>query len=1014
MGVVDLPETGKALRMGVTLKLFPRTESSRALAFLLAGLQLLWIPGCNDTLGSGGGSSSGNLVGNLLSQVNLGEQVFQVYRAQVETSPDNATAKLAALDARRSDFVDAVNTIVEPSSVQGVASTLAAMLEMIDDGSLPQITDGLAAAAELLIGANDPNREVLQAMLDLGDSKTVVQVDDLIDFAGRAVNYPETAQVIEALAELIRNTDGVDDNGQPNGERDLVTEITEFLSESMRDAQLAGSGGGLIDDFIDALLVEADIRGNVNFGAPVYVVRADVHNNPAAAVDPNTGTLRLPFVDNDGDLAADVDGAGNPIDSSGQLIDIPPFGGSGSLDAYRRPLNGGGELYYQYFDGKHTLLSLFLQNTAFLLQNNFHEDAFDVLEILLGARNITYDNGTSDPADDYLGYDGNTPLHDFAWGIIELARIPELPQLLSTLSHLLDSDPDRAERLVVGMAVAIDKLQTVSASPGGSPSGSLLDDMIPIFDDIFETPTAGGGSPARAVFDAFHDAHTQSLELPLEIALMMRFREAVRETVPDNDSNDIDEANSIPVDYSKPSWYTENGQLIDNRSDLHQLLDLLARFDSCSLLGSSVAELFLELAADMTPATVSGLITLINNAFGSFLANLICPGSGNDLVALDVLAKSGGLDGLLPLLKAFKDKGEIGLVTHLLATFGLHYESTIRPSEPFAIEVLESGAIEEVLDLLSEATTVQVPGSNDNAADVLADFLAAVIEDDYPVATRNGGAVPTYLHLLMEAGEDVSNMLNGTTASGSLGDLLATLAEPAIERVTNDNGTPNDPSDDFEELKNRSFLPFVAEALAIVSDAVPADNATRQQMLDDAQLAMADAFVSQPFASFIELGEVLQAQSGGSLTPALINLLTPNLNAPDDVFGALIRVVAAGLQSSGDVGALERVMQYLGEVLDPSQGLVIHLVRGLARFLAMDSGQTAISLLRNALNSTSGSAQSPVGILVEIIEQVQAQGSGGSTVTVASMEADVIALIDFIRDDTSGLGSLYDILGNRP
>ncbi len=988
---------------------------TRGYSVLVAGLLACWLVGCNDTIDGGGGSGSGNLVGNLLASVNFGEEIFQVYRANLETSTDNPTAKVAALDARHDDFVQAVNDIVAPAALNNVGSTLAAVLEMVDDGSLPQITDGLSEAMALLVGPNDPNREVLQAFLDLGDTRTVIQTDDLLDFAGRAVNYPETQQVISALAELIRNTDGVDDNGVPNGERDLVTDITRFISEQLQGADLSATGGGLFKDFVNALLIEADLRGNVNFGAPVYVVRTDLHGNPKVAVDAATGALMAPFVDNDGDGAADVDGSGRPVDAAGVAIDIAPFGGNGALDNWRRPLSGGGELYYVYFDGKETLLSLFLQNTAFLLENDFHEDAFDVLEVALGPRNISYDNGTSDPDDDYLGYDGNNALHDMLWSAIEMARVEQAQLLLKALANLLGSDPDRAERLLVGFAQAMDKLKNVSSAPGAPANGgSLIDVLIPIFDQIFEAPTAGGTSTARVVFTALHDAHVAAAELPREIALMMRYRETVRESTPDGDSNDIDEAASTPVDWTQPSTYVVNGQTIDNRSDLQQLLDLLSRFDQCNLFGSSLAVLFLEIAADLTPQSVNGLISLITNQFGSFLANLICPGSGQDLAALDALAQSGGLDGLLPLLKAFKDRGEIELVTHLLVTFGNHYESSIRPSEPYAVEVLESGAIEEVLDLLGEATTVPVPGTNDNSADVLADFLAELVEDDFPIATRVGGAEPSLLHLLIAAGDDLSLALSGTTGAASLGDLITTLTTPAIERVTDDNGTPNDPSDDFEVLKNQSFVPFLAEVLRIAAEALPTNPADRQQMLTDAQQDIAAAWVSRDFAAFLELGETLQTQSPGSLTPAMINLLTPNPNANDDVFGALIRVIAAGLQTSGDTAALERVMRYLGEVIDPDRGLVVHLVRGLARFLTIDSGQTAISLLRGTLNPPTGAGQSPLAILLEILDEVEAQGSGGSGVTVASMEADIHAIRDFIADDQSGLELLYDILRNRP
>src|SRR5262249_55782403 len=155
-------------------------------------------------------------------------------------------------------------------------------------------------------------------------TRSVLQTDDLLGYLARSANYPGVEQVFGAVAELVRENDGVDDNGVPNGEPNLVRDVQAFASRLLHEAATppATTAVGLLDGLPAELLVYAPARGGVpgSMGAPTWAVRVDANQNPAVAKDAQ-GKLFAPFVDANGDGVADVNADGRPIDAQGNPID---------------------------------------------------------------------------------------------------------------------------------------------------------------------------------------------------------------------------------------------------------------------------------------------------------------------------------------------------------------------------------------------------------------------------------------------------------------------------------------------------------------------------------------------------------------------------------------------------------------------------------------------------------------------------------------------------------------------
>ncbi|MCO5165022.1 MAG: hypothetical protein M9894_01475 [Planctomycetes bacterium] len=986
-----------------------RRHPPALVCYALALSQAFWGLGCQDRISGSGAGASSTVAGVLASQ-DIGAVVFALWREQVTREPagPGRDARLAALDGRRADFVRAVNDIVNVRTVQGVAQTADALFALVDDGTLPALADHAAAVVDLLL--QDPR--ALDALVDLArqqprGSHAAIPPRELIGLLGRVANYPDSEALWTAVARLIDENDGRDAQGNPNGEPTLVPDLLALARDALNRAATASptaTQGQLLQavgEVLGAMTEEAQVRGTFDFGHPEWVARVDARGLPRVAADPATGRPFAPFVDQDGDGLADADAAGAFVDAAGQLIDRPVFGrpGDPGFDAEGRAVTGGGALLYEYVDAKRTILALTAKLAGDLLAREVDERGCRVLEAGLGPLQA---DGT---------YGRDHPVADLAWGGLELLADDALPALLRASQHLLQRDPAAAERLIVTLARGHEAAR--SATRGSTGLGArlsdprmvqLVDDLMPIIDDVLEQPSNGGRSTGLVLVDTLIELRTRAPDFGPQLAPLFLFRQVVRETVPDGDRNDVDEARSTPVDHAQPAWI--GGQ--DNRSAVHQLLDLLARNDGCQLFGRSMAVWIIDQMADLSPATVGTLATLVTSLPG-FLTNLFCPGTSQDIQALDALARSGALDGFLPLAKAFKDQGETELLVRLLVRLQRSYDGTLRGIERDVAAILDAGALEELEAALELARQVRDPLTNEPATETIARALGDLVDVDRVVHDRRGQRVPSRAHLLLRPLQELDRRV---VAAGRAADLTA-VAEGLFEVVF-----AREVVNGVELLRNGSTIPLAARALDAFAAALPADAATRRAEVDLARAQLEDALASKDLAVVLQLLRTIEASPHKqTIRRSIVNLLTPNRAVQHDIFGAVVRlsVIACSLpRGAMSLAPFQDIAPFLARVVDPQHPVVPDTLRAIERLLTADQGQTTLNLVRAALNPAPGEVDPPAAVLLDVVQEVSAAGGGsGGALDRAALEEGLRWLAAFIRDDVSGLGYLFALITGR-
>ncbi len=990
----------------------PRRRHLPALcAWGLALTQVFAGAGCSsDSIGGKGGGSSSTVAG-VLAANDLGAAMFSLVREQVAREPDLAVrdARLAALDARRDDFVGAVNDVLNASTLQGAGPTTDAVLALVDDGTLPTLFGHVANALDEL--ASDPQATAaLARWTGVQRAAATLPPAEAIALLGRLFNYPETEQTWRAVATLIAENDGRDDQGRPNGEPTLVPDLHALLHELAVDLATPSARpqgpdlSRLLEVMAQAVTEEAVLRGNPDLGPAEWVARLDPRGLPRVARDPATGRLPAPFVDHDGDRLADVDALDRFVDAAGAPLDRPAFGRAGSpgYDAEGRATTDAGAPLFEVVDAKRTAVALGMKLAGELLARDLHHDGRVVLEAALGPQRA---DGTYAP-------DG--PAIDLLAGVLSLLEPDAAMAVLRGVAALLRQDPARGEALFVALARARDAAH--GATPVGGGLGrvrlsdprlvQLVDDLMPLLDDVFEQPAATSSSTALVLLDAFVALRAQAPDFAHQLAPLFVYRSVERELAPDGDRNGIDEARSRRVDYAQPATAGGAGE---NRSAAHQLLDLLARADGCQLLGKSLAVWVLDLMAGLSPQTVGSLASMVQ-ALPGFLTNLFCSGISGDIQALDALAKAGALDGFLPLAKAFKDRGETELLVRLLVRVQRDWSSTLRAVEPDLAAVLEAGALDALQDVAAQARAVQDPATGEPVANAVARALAGLVDTDAATVDHRGRAAPSRAHLLLRPLQALDARLAQAGAGPAFDRLLDGGFDVLLAREQV-NGQ--------ELLRNGSFVPLTATLLDALLQVLPADAATRASDVRAVQARLDQALASRHTATVVAvLRTIHDAPSKALIDRGLVSLLTPSPTRERDVFGGLARLAVQLLALPPGALPLADLAPAVARILDPRSPLVPEAIVAFERLLTADGGKTILTVLRAATNPAPGEPLAPAGVLLEIAQEVWTAGAPGAAPGAAPLAPDDVRDFlrwgaAFIRDDQSGLESFFALIRAR-
>ncbi|MGE0711763.1 MAG: hypothetical protein AB7N76_30555 [Planctomycetota bacterium] len=957
--------------------------------------------------GTGGGSASSgqaSTAAGATAGVDMGEIVYDMLHHKYETSGE--TAQALALEGRHDDFVAAINRILPSDISNNLFPTLLSLLPLVDDGYVEGAVKDVDAILQDLIADQGTLEALAKLMSATGGAKKAGADYGRNVMISRLLAYPELEDLVKASLKLLRANDGMDDNGQPNGERNLLRELqaaaARFLNgyQPSTGANKTSTVAQTLDHLSKSLLAEQPMPAFKNLGAPAWAVRVDKYGNPQVKLDGATGRLPVPFVDNDGDKVADVNADYLPIDGKGSVIRIAAFGNEGTRDSFGRALAPGGGLYFDYYDAKHTLLSEVLLLVGELVKKDALGQTIEVVDKL--ATRYHHDNGTVDPSDDWETLTPDSPFLDLTHAQFQLVKATPLPQLLEGLAEIVKNDPakfgEMVDKLVVTIATARSAAATAQPAASGSGGQQLVNDLLPLLEDALR-PKGRTVSAVRALLQAFNSEQRRLKTLPVTFARMMKFH---------------DYRNKIPADAT-------------HKSVMQRILEMMQGANQCSAIGmGNMADFYLNamagnqriLGINISIGTIHQLLDI------SFLRNLLCSNiKADDVRALQDFNDSGALDAMKPIAKVFSDRGETPLLKNIMLGLGAHYDNVMRPTEPTSVAMLESGAVEILFEVIDEMTQRRVPGSNEVIADVLADTLQAVIDTTTPAYDRKGTAYPSLIRLMMAPMDALSQKAKAAGIGATLDSMFDGLLDTLLATYSDDRGTV-DPADDVERWKWQGLKNQLGDLLEAVADAIPANATDRARWAGEQQQAMENLLTGRHLVLAID---VLKAIHGSpekaTVNKAIANLFTPQASAQFDVFGAILVLAGEGLgshaaaaqqASSIDEQALADVLHFLGRQIDPAANRIVGVIELVRQFVRADDGLLALRLARNAMDmGPNGTDPSAVEVLGSVFDDISAASGPSSAVTADSLRDSLVSASDFINDSKDGLPSFINRIKAR-
>jgi hypothetical protein len=981
----------------MTLSLARNSAIQKFGAFLLATTQIFFTVGCRQTTGSGSGGNSSSTAAGATAGANIGEIAYSVLHHQYETG--GQTAEATALENRRTDFVSAVNRILPHDVSSNLLPTLNALMPLIDDGTVDAGAADLAGVVSDLLG----DQQVLASLTKLlngsntgsSASRDSRSTDVLIS---RLLGYSELDELARAFMKLIRANDGVDEFGLPNGEANVLRELQGIASRKLLAHQPSTTTttapiSQTLQDLEDALLSHQPLKAYPNLGDQAWAVRIDDHGNSKIAADPVTGRLPVPFIDADGDGNADVNSNGKQIDAAGTEIAIYPFGADGSRDSWGRALAPGGGLYFEYFDAKRTLLSEVLLLAGETVKKDVLGKTVKVLDGL--TNRVNNDNGTIDPSDDYITLAQDSPLLDLTHAQFELMKRTRLPELLKGLAAVVKNDPAKFADMVDSLIVAIKIMGNVQGTTVGTPvagSGTFGGDLLPLLEDALK-PRGNNTSAIRGLLQAFNTEQRRLKTLPVTFARMMKYH---------------DYGTRQPADGT-------------HKSIMQRVLDMMVAANDPSCHGplGNMAEFYLKAMAGeqrilgirISTNTIHRLMSV------GFIRRLLCAGiKEDDVKALQDFDRTGALAAMKPIAKAFVDRGEVTLLKDIMLGLQKHYDTTLRPTEPNTVALLESGALEKLFEVLDTMTQVRVPGSNLVVADALADTLQGMLDASTPVLDRNGVAYDNLAKLMLAPMDTLDSRATARGLKPVLDDLMHDLGDILVATYMDDNGTPADPADDVERWKWQGLSHSLGTLLEFVADGIPDDAAARNQWATDKQAEMVDLLSGRDIVFVIDLLKTIaNSPESTVINRALANLLTPNTVPQDDVFGAILTLLADSFAHKPnsaqpvDAQALADVLHFVGRTLDPRLHKVDDVIMLLRRFIAADEGLLLLRIARNAFDKgPNGTDDSAIEVLTDVFDEIGVAGGASPQMTVTDLETTLNDVHEFLTDTEEGLPAMLD------
>lgn len=953
----------------------------------------------------------------------LGELVYRIVRDRLETSETCPAEYVDALATNHERFVTTFDYVLSHELTTGLPEVLGGTIQpFVESGDLPALSDALAEALALLISDQlDPDRQLLGAVEDIAHTKTVLSTEMAIDLVSSVLADPSFEATFHALAALAQEHDGVDY---------MLDSVLEMTSRNLSEPETTSACTGFAIRDVDTTLLRTDGFVEASpMGQPAWVARMDPNGNPWVARDPVRGLISWPFVDANLDGVADVNAAGEPIDAQGNVISIAPIGTDGDRDEYGRALNANGGLMYVYYDAKRVALAWAMQLGREALELDVHRDAMGVVRAALGDT-VPCNDGTTTC---YQYPSGDHILADLVFMLFELGEYDRVLALLDSLAVVVNDNPELTDRLFVQLGHVIQALEATDLSITDPQLLRMLEDLMPLVEKMFETSNGTAQSTPRLLMQTLHDLGAAGDAFPAQLGYLVDYRSLSK--TPACGASPPDLAASTPTDYALPRYVGAT----DNRSALEQVVELLEVADCGSVPltgGRTVAYVFLDILASQSPSTVCTIIDVLLGALNSdwglfnsiaewivvqFLNGIGCDGQQvyDALGSLDALAKSGALDAMLPIAKVFKDQGQITLLIDLLAYMAADLRldedalpatrSVVRRLEPTISEMVHSGALATMFDLLDVLVTVPAEGGG-TLADVMIDSAAQAVNSG-TVQTRTGYVQSSKARVLLASLETLVTRLVANGGADDLGRLID-YGTSHLTRTRVVGGV--------EQLRNPNLRPLLGMLLDVARSAADLPHAQYLCYLHELQTETNELLLGRDFATVVRLETAFEASPNAAvLEDFAAGALTPRPDAPEaEVFGPLMQIAAALLTSEFEDADLGALFRWLAEVSRQRQTDARALIGIADDLLTSDTNHTLLTMGRTMLSpGPLPTGERPISTFADIFDQVttvdptQACMPTRTTITAAGSEDVLQGVVPFMQDDVGGFGAIYDLVG---
>ena len=977
----------------------------------------------------------------------LGELVFRVIRTNLVAAQTCSLEYVSQLEPHHADFVRSFDYALSEDIRNDVPELLGnTIVPVVANGTLPGLVDRVGEALQLLVDDQfDPERKTLTSIASLANAPTLIESSMVTDLAAGALASPDLPQILHATRLLMQEHDGVD----------LVLNDVLGLVTHAEAAPTSACTGLVLDDVQGTLLRTAGFVDDPHYalGAPGWMVRPDVHGNPRVLVDASTGKLPAPFIDLDGDAAADVGTTGRPIDAAGNLIDLPYLRATGPHDTQGRALNTHGGLLYEYYDVKRTPLSFTMQMGADFLAAKLHHQIPAIADAVLGAP-VTCNDGTT-TCRAYAA--SNHPLADLSHLGLELLRFPKTSKLMDVLHQLFVTDADKAEDLLVAAGDVIGALQGSTISLTDTAMYDALIGIVPVVRQIFGTSNTTGQSTPHLLVDLLASmSPAEQAQIEQSVGWMVEYKSLASRPNPT--------PNGPLVDYRRNRFYQDpTGTWVDNRSGLEQAIELLSYAD-CGFIGCSrgslstscaaatvldgsfgnpddgtVSEWLLGAMSSKSPATVSSLITIIDwlnnfsipfvcNGAGCALEALGCSSARADdaaahIPALKSLANSGGLDWLLPIARVFDAQHQMPALVDIFVYVANdlwksgeydrkvdNASSFVRRLEPPILSATRTGAVVKILSALDVLHGILVAGTTEPATHLLVDTLDYAIQLR-TVNTRLGPVAGSSIASeLLKSARTISSRIDAANAEPALSSVVRFGTQYLTETTTLPGGRRV-----LAHPNMRMQLAIGLEAFADLS-ALPA--ASQACYIDHFQRTSATFLTGRSFATLVRLAKhVIGSPNAAPVEDWLVSLLRGNPSGPVEAYRPILQLTAAAASTQVAGDDLANLASWMQGVATNNQSTAMTTLVALDDMVQSDTNGAMVQILRNLVGpGPAADGAAPVSVFADTLGDVASVDTGNSCamrqlVTVPILEHAVTSLSEFLLDDVYGITSIWKLVG---